>query len=145
MPNKSAEETEKYANSPDITIIANTPKQQAVKDHSANLWIGNFHEKGRLGQVEAMTRGAIMVKNKDGGLELTFSDPMREQSQLVFTLHGYTGITVSDSNPAISISEDSSGQSVTFTINTAAKDGRSYYLKVNYMNSLSELCPIRLP
>ncbi|ARF69767.1 hypothetical protein B7C51_20880 [Paenibacillus larvae subsp. pulvifaciens] len=139
LPNKSAEETEKYANSPDITIIANTPKQQAVKDHSANLWIGNFHEKGRLGQVEAMKSGAIMVKNKDGGLELTFSDPMREQSQLVFTLHGYTGITVSDSNPAISISEDSSGQSVTFTINTAAKDGRSYYLKVNYMNSLSEL------
>lgn len=139
LPNKSPEETKRYADSPDVTIIANTPKQQVIKDHSANLWIGNFHETGRLGQVEAMTRGAVMVKDQGGSLELTFSDPMREQSQLVFTLYGFTGITVSEPNPAVSISEDSSRQSVTFTIQTAAKDGRSHHLKVDYTNSLFDL------
>lgn len=103
LPNATAAQTQAYQQNPDVTIIANTPDLQAVRENKLGITAGNFFAAGVAGgAVKVSAPAAVMVREQGGTLSLGLSDPTQQQTEL--TLEYQRPVTaVVSSNPAITV------------------------------------------
>jgi len=82
LPQKSAQEIEKYVASPDITVIENSANVQAVKETKLNiLGVHSYRESGST--VEGITvdkPASYMLRETESYYEFSLSEPMRSIS-----------------------------------------------------------------
>lgn len=78
LPNKTEVETKAYNDNPDIAVLANNDKVQAVKEKTLNLTGAVFFtdEIAVAGPVQSNKKATVMVKEgADGLLDVSVSDP----------------------------------------------------------------------
>lgn len=82
LPNKSKEETAKYSENPDIKVLANNEKVQAVKEKKLNIIGVNFweNEKITIDKLTSYQKASVMFKEITGNMiEIAVSDPTHKQ------------------------------------------------------------------
>lgn len=77
LPNKTSTEVARYARTPDVRILANTPAVQAVRDTRLNV-TGFAFWTDSLTTVEGVTadrKAAVLVREAADGFEVAVADP----------------------------------------------------------------------
>lgn len=123
LPGKNQEETSTYAKEMDVSILSNTPTQQVIYDDADDIWMGNFYEIGKVNEVEAKTRGAIVINYKDNGVKVVMADPMKEQVKLIFTIPKKIGYKVAEKDDEITVKEDANSWII--EMDSSDKSGKS--------------------
>nr|WP_254075428.1 polysaccharide lyase beta-sandwich domain-containing protein [Paenibacillus tritici] len=82
LPNASRQATEAYADSPDVTILANSPAVQAVRENTLNVAGYNFWTDTltSAGGVTSNKPASVLIRNNAdaGTIKLAVSDPTLE-------------------------------------------------------------------
>jgi hyaluronate lyase len=89
LPNKSKEETAKYSENPDIKVLANNEKVQAVKEKKLNIIGVNFweNEKITIDKLTSYQKASVMFKEIPGDMiEIAVSDPTHKQNSIEIEL-----------------------------------------------------------
>lgn len=95
LPNATLEATKAYADAPEIEIIKNTKKCQAVRKASLGLTFITFFEAGECCGIKANAPCIITVFEKDGVKEFSVADPTHKNSEIKLTLDKkYTPVSV---------------------------------------------------
>ncbi|WP_248139897.1 polysaccharide lyase 8 family protein [Bacillus tropicus] len=123
LPGKNQEETSTYAKEMDVSILSNTPTQQVIYDDADDIWMGNFYEIGKVNEVEAKTRGAILINYKDNGVKVVMADPMKEQVKVIFTIPKKIGYKVAEKDDEITVKEDANSWII--EMDSSDKSGKS--------------------
>jgi hyaluronate lyase len=105
LPNRTAAAVAAYAMSPDITVLTNTTRFQAVKENKLGITAVNFWRDGSnfVGGVSSDHKSSVIFQNSSGILDLGISDPMQTN---------YFGMIVEISTPAVSVISADPGVSV---------------------------------
>lgn len=114
LPNMSKEDTKKYSDSPDIKIISNTNKLQAVKDNSSGITGIIFWESGTMEDINSNIPANVVINEKDNKYSLVVSDPTQllSSGQIIINrsdinyLDADNGITVIKSGKQTKINID---------------------------------------
>lgn len=77
LPDMTTEETEAYSQAPDVEILENSEKLQAVRDHSTNTLAVNFWDEagGSADQIICDSQASVMVQENSGTFTIALSDP----------------------------------------------------------------------
>lgn len=89
LPNQSKEETAKYSENPDIKVLANNEKVQAVKEKNLNIIGVNFWEieKTTVEKLTSYQKASVMFKEIPGNMiEIAVSDPTHKQDSIEIEL-----------------------------------------------------------
>ncbi len=86
LPNASTEETKAYSDSPEVEIISNTKKVQAVRKPSIGLTFITFYEAGECAGIKASKPCIVSVLEKDGEKSVSVADPTHKISEIKLTL-----------------------------------------------------------
>ncbi len=123
LPDKTAVETAKYALNPDITVLANTDKVQAVRENKRGITGMVFWVGGKYGDITASSPLIVMVREDEGEYVVSFSDPTQKLNEATITIDKLVdfsdwdeGITVSHTKTSTIIKANLSGsKGKTFT------------------------------
>ena len=132
LPNKTVEETKKYAQNPEIVILSNTEEVQAVKNTKLNLTGIHFwtDTKQTVGKVTSNRKAAVIIQENEGTMEIAVSDPTMENTETIEleidqvayqVLSQDPRITVQQLEPTIQLSvqvQDAKGQSFAVQLGT---------------------------
>ena len=121
LPYASQEKIDTYAKNPDVEIIANNKKVQAVREKSLNMKCFAFHEAADLAGVN-VDAPCLVTLTRD---TLSVSDPTRELEKLTVILAGELEITEKAANMEILIRRN---QTVV-TLDMKGANGRRFDLK----------------
>ncbi|OMF32945.1 polysaccharide lyase family 8 super-sandwich domain-containing protein [Paenibacillus sp. FSL H8-0259] len=87
LPNASRQATEAYADSPDVTILANSPAVQAVRENTLNVTGYNFWTDAltSAGGVTSNKPASVLIRNNAdaGTTKLAVSDPTLENQGVI--------------------------------------------------------------
>lgn len=77
LPDMTREETKAYSQSPDVEILENSEKLQAVNDHSTNTLAVNFWDEagGQTDRISCDSQASVMVQENNGAFTIALSDP----------------------------------------------------------------------
>ena len=121
LPYASAEKLNTYAKNPDVEIISNTERVQAVIEKSLNIKCYAFHEAADLAGVAA-DAPCLVTLTRD---TLIVSDPTRECDRITLTLDkSIKPVCASDK---ITVSEE--GGRTVVSVNTSMAHGRKFEMK----------------
>lgn len=94
LPGMSAGETQEYSQSPDVTILENSQRLQAVRDGSTHTLAVNFWDT-QGGTVEGVTcsgQASVMIQEKNGALTVALADPtMLNTGKIMLEIQGCEG------------------------------------------------------
>ena len=85
LPNRKAEEIKEYAKNPNIRIIENTKKVQAVKEINQGL-LGILFWEDQQQKVDIVTsyhKSAVMLEQKENEMIIAISDPTMENKEYI--------------------------------------------------------------
>lgn len=85
LPTQTAEQTAAYAKAPDIEILVNNEKVQAVYDKSTGLTGIVFWQAGTFGGITVDQPMVMMYREKDGKLELSVADTTHKLNEATIT------------------------------------------------------------
>ncbi len=127
LPEKTQEQTQQYAQNPNVEILQNTPSIQAVLHNGLHMEGINFWDAngGKVDKVESNKAASVMLQvTPENTLKLAVSDPtMKNNGSIEITLHEQVGDAVKlDSN--VTVSKNSDGATV-LTFNMANTNGAS--------------------
>ncbi|HOO26262.1 MAG TPA: polysaccharide lyase 8 family protein, partial [Clostridiales bacterium] len=88
LPNKGRESTLSYAGNPDIEILANSPKVQAVRENNLNISAYVFYSKGNFGNISVNKPCIVIVKEDAQGIRLSVCDPTQKANEIRISLSG---------------------------------------------------------
>lgn len=128
LPGKTTEETKNYALHPDITVLANTSKVQAVRSGQGRVLGANFwgNEPASVGDLQVMDPASVMLKEDgQGALTVAVSDPtMKNTGSITVVINKpITGILETDPNVTAQMTQGG----VKLTVNTKGTNGSSSY------------------
>lgn len=127
LPDADAAATAAYAAAPEVEILANDSAIQSVRDSSTGITAANFWggTGGTTGGISSNGPCAVLVKSKNGVMEVAVSDPTwKRTAPLVITLSGFaSGLKAANLDPAITAIE--SGSDWILTVNVNGTRGRS--------------------
>lgn len=86
LPNASTEETKAYSESPEVEIISNTKKIQAVRKPSIGLTFITFYEAGECAGIKASEPCIVSILEKDGEMTVSVADPTHKTVEIKLTL-----------------------------------------------------------
>ncbi len=86
LPDATAEQTEEYSKHPEVEIISNTKKIQAVRKPSLGLTFITFYAAGECAGIKASAPCIVSVLRKDGEMTVRVADPTRKLSEVKLTL-----------------------------------------------------------
>jgi len=77
LPGLSADQTAKYAARPEVRILENSDRIQAVRQEALGLTAANFWQDGHsaVGPISVDKKACVLVQDKDGNLQIGISDP----------------------------------------------------------------------
>lgn len=94
LPGMTKEETEEYSKNPQIEILANTQKIQAVKNKELGITAIVFWERGSFAELEVSEPMLVMIREGDG-VTVSVCDPTQKLDSAVITIKGnFTGSDV---------------------------------------------------
>jgi len=166
LPGMTAEETQAYNKSPDITIVKNTTSLHVVKENTLGITAMVFWKAGTYGDITVDKPMIVMVRERDGMYTISASDPTQELTGGTITinrnLHSHdlsSRLTVSGtSKKTLKLNfSGAKGQSITgefsiadtqqlmfdFNKETAGKYQDNLYGYKNYAN-VSNWAPMRI-
>ena len=94
---------EEYSKDPDVVILENSDKLQAVSEKKLGVSGYVFYEKGGFGNIEVDTGAIIMVKEDENTLEFSICDATHEKEELVARIKSPVKLTSKDN--AVSVTE----------------------------------------
>lgn len=105
LPNKNVAETDRYAKSPDISIIENSEQAHAVKENKLGIFAANIFETKpyQVDFIRTYGPASVMVKEDGDELTVSLSDPSQTQEKLKLEL-GTVGLEVLDKDDTINVS-----------------------------------------
>ncbi|WP_055108599.1 polysaccharide lyase family 8 super-sandwich domain-containing protein [Paenibacillus ihumii] len=127
LPTLSADATRAYSENPDIRILSNTAKVQAVEDTKLGLTGINFWQPGELGRVRAYQPASVMVKEQGDEWTVSVSDPTQTQSKVKVDIAA-VALEELTKDPAVTVLRTS--PSVQLEIATGGTKGRSHVIKL---------------
>ena len=86
LPNATVEATKAYAESPEIEVISNTKKIQAVRKASLGLTFITFHEAGECLGIKANAPCIVSVLEENGVVTFAVADPTHKNPEIKLTL-----------------------------------------------------------
>lgn len=86
LPCATAERTAEYAKSPEIEVISNTDKLQAVRKASLGLTFMAFYEAGSCCGVTAHQPCLVILSEENGALTVSVSEPTHKANDVKVTL-----------------------------------------------------------
>ena len=113
LPAMTAEETAEYAENPGISILCNTDEVQAVADKSTGAVGIVFHKAGSLGGITVSQPMALMLREKDGILEISAADTTHKLTNAEIFLDRALG-DMGKTNGRMRLSEDGKTVSIDF-------------------------------
>ena len=130
LPNKSAEETQRYAADSQIEILENTADVQAVVDHKLQLTGINFWNAATAAGVTSDKPASVMIQETPNGFKVAASDPtMKETGAIKITLTG-KGVSEAiqmDSNASFELVDENTA---VLTFNMAKTNGTTSVAEV---------------
>lgn len=91
---------EEYSNNPDVVILENSDKLQAVREKKLGVSGYVFYEKGGYGNVEVDTGAIIMIKEDEKSIEFSICDATHEFDELVARIKTPVQLVSADSGVA---------------------------------------------
>lgn len=139
LPNKTEVETKAYNDNPDIAVLANNDKVQAVKEKTLNLTGAVFFtdEIAVAGPVQSNKKATVMVKEgADGLLDVSVSDPTWDNDGTIeLTINApYVSTVKADST----VTAAADGEKTKLTVNVANQHGSAQKAQIK-VGALSPL------
>ncbi|MFF2652416.1 polysaccharide lyase family 8 super-sandwich domain-containing protein [Streptomyces sp. NPDC058045] len=91
LPGATEDRLTRYAHRPPLTVLANSPRLQAVSHHELGLTAANSFTEGshHAGPLTLEGPGSALLRTApDGSTELAVADPTTRRDHLTLTLHG---------------------------------------------------------
>lgn len=104
LPGMSANEVAAYSAAPEIEILENSEKVQAVKEKNLKLWAANFwtDETVSVDGVTCWNQASVMMEEGDGVLIISVSDPtMLNTDTIELAIEGRNGAEVLESHEKV--------------------------------------------
>ena len=141
LPGRTPEETQAYAEDPDITIVAHTEAIHAVRENRKNILAANFW-KDELSEVDLLRvnrAASVIVRESDGKIELAISDPTQRNNAAIDVQLSRSARSVVSADPAIYVYQLE--PTIRFTVNTRKAAGRSIKASFDLVNGSFEKNP----
>ncbi len=87
LPNMTAEETQAYSATPDITVAKNTTSLHVVKENTLGITAMVFWKAGTYGDITVDKPMIVMVKELNGMYTLSACDPTQELTTATITIN----------------------------------------------------------
>ena len=121
LPEKSAEETSAYTQSPDVEIVKATNSLHVVKEKTLGITAMVFWKAGTYGDITVDKPMILMVQEKDGKYLLSVSDPTQKLTTGTVTINRALKTTRSDSKITLS-----GTSKITLKIDFSGSNGRTF-------------------
>jgi len=121
LPEKTAEETKAYTQSPDVEIVKATTSLHVVKEKKLGITAMVFWKAGTYGDITVDKPMIVMVREKDGKYLLTASDPTQKLSTGTITINRSLRATRADSKITLS-----GTSKISLKINFSGSRGRTF-------------------
>ncbi|WP_025849049.1 polysaccharide lyase family 8 super-sandwich domain-containing protein [Paenibacillus ehimensis] len=95
LPNRNAAATQSYSAQPPVSILANNAQVQAVRKPSLGITAANFWQAGTVDGLTARNPASVMVKERNGEITLSVSDPTQKQASVTVELNRGSLVPVS--------------------------------------------------
>lgn len=126
LPNKTPEQTEKYSKKPDIRVLANNEKVQAVADTSIGVTGIVFWEKGSFGGITVTKPCIVMTRETDEKELIVFvADPTHKLTECTVTIENGASFIGADSD----ITDVSDDKNAAFKVNFINSAGKTFCAK----------------
>lgn len=125
LPHKTSEETAGYAKDPNISILSNTAKLQAVKENTINALGIVFWEAGNFDSITVSEPLIVMVQETDGEYAISFCDPTQKLQSAQIKINKKLTLAQADKNLQVNLS----GNTVTINADLSNAKGKTYKAK----------------
>src|SRR4030095_12391531 len=107
LPNHPATRVAAYAANPDITVIENTTRAQAVRENKLGLTAINFWRDGtnRVGGITVDRRASVIQRTDGSYLDVALSDPTQTNTGVINLELTGVALSVVSADPAISVTQ----------------------------------------
>lgn len=82
LPSKTRDETRAYADNPRVKVLALTDAVHAAEDVAHNITAVQFFEAGSFNGIIASAACSIILRHRDGMIDLAISDPERNEHDI---------------------------------------------------------------
>jgi len=114
LPTKTAEETAAYSETPDIEIISNTEKLQAVKETKLGLCGMVFWEEGAFENIKVSKPMILMTQNDGEEYKIGLSDPTKLQKTATVEIYGNYDLVGCDEHLTVTKDDDKTVITIVF-------------------------------
>ncbi len=127
LPNRNAAATQNYSARPPVSILANNAQVQAVRKPSLGITAANFWQAGMVDGLTARNPASVMMKERNGEITLSVSDPTQKQASVTVEL---------DRGSLVPVSQDGTVQVVQTSpklivqVNMAGSVGATHTIKL---------------
>ncbi len=103
IPYADEKTLENYSKNPDVTILSNTDKLQAVKENGLGLSGFVFYEAGECESVKVDTGAIVMLKEGEGEVEFSICDATHELTELSAAISMPLELVSADDKVSVSV------------------------------------------
>ena len=132
LPGKPAHEVGEYSANPDVVILANDSRVQAVKETRLGITGANFWSDtgGSVGYLTAHSKAALVIRERnDGTITVAVADPTHTQSTIEVEL-ARTATSVLRQDPTVTVLQLSP---VRLEVNVAQAPGRTHTIELELL------------
>ncbi len=132
LPGKPAHEVSEYSAHPDVTILANNSRVQAVKETKLGIIGANFWSDtgGRVGYVTAYSKAAVVMReHNDGTITVAVADPTHTQSTITVEL-ARAATSVLSQDPTVTVLQLSP---IRIEVDVAETPGRTHTITLQLL------------
>ncbi len=146
LPNMTEEETKAYNDNPDIAVIKNDDKAQAVKEKTLNMTGAVFFTDSDAvaGPLQSNKKAAVMIKEgTDGLLDVSVSDPTWDNDGTIELIINAPYVSTESADSTITAAAE--GDKTKLTINVAGQHGSAQKAQIKVGGTLTNLPEIEEP
>ncbi|MEV5607709.1 polysaccharide lyase 8 family protein [Streptomyces sp. NPDC052225] len=125
LPGASAERTQRAALAPPVRPVAESTAVHAVRRAADGLLAANFWTAGRAGELAADGPASVVVRPRDGLVDVAVSDPTQLRERVVLDLD-LRGLVVERADTGVTVSRTAAGTRI--TVDTAGRHGATVAL-----------------
>lgn len=122
LPNKTPEETAVYFSEPDIRVLANNEKVQAVKELSIGVTGTVFWESGSFGGITVTQPCIVMVKETETEIVISVADPTHKLTECTLEIAADASFAAADAG----ITDASAENNIAFKVDFTNAGGKTF-------------------
>lgn len=126
LPGKTNEFTKSYAENPSVEIIRNDEKIQAVRNKTLGISGYIFHGAGSVDNITVDKKCVVMIKDDNGCLDVSVSDPTQLHKTMKVTVNGVYKIAEEQSGVTV----NTVGEKTEIIITQGDTAGRTYQVRL---------------